>query len=94
MEFISINEIIAAISAYAVLTQLEPDLIINAGTAGGFKKHGAQIGDVFLGTGIKFHDRRIPIPGFVEYGRGNYEAQSSPNLVKVRPCIYSPQEVS
>ena len=40
------------------------DLVINAGTAGGFSRKGAAIGDAFISTGIKHHDRRIAIPGF------------------------------
>ena len=33
------------------------------GTAGGFKRKGAAIGDAFISTQIANHDRRIPIPG-------------------------------
>jgi 5'-methylthioadenosine nucleosidase len=64
------------------LTEIQPDLVINAGTAGGFRKRTAEIGDVFLSTSIKHHDRRIPIPGFVEYGRGNHQAHFPENLIK------------
>lgn len=49
-----------------------PDLIINAGTAGGFQRHGGEVGDVYLGTGAVFHDHRIPLPNYQEYGRGFY----------------------
>mmetsp|Transcript_30616 Transcript_30616/g.33452 ORF Transcript_30616/g.33452 Transcript_30616/m.33452 type:complete len:249 (+) Transcript_30616:42-788(+) len=71
----------AALSAFLAITELKPDLIINAGTAGGFRKHTAQIGDVFISSEFKFHDRRIPIPGFHEYGRGNYTSHPCPHLV-------------
>lgn len=37
---------------------LKPDLVINAGTAGGFKKHDTAIGDVFISTRVRNHDRR------------------------------------
>lgn len=74
---------VAALSAFLAITELKPDLIINAGTAGGFRKHTAQIGDVFISSEFKFHDRRIPIPGFHEYGRGNYTSHPCPHLVKV-----------
>jgi 5'-methylthioadenosine nucleosidase len=74
---------IAAISTFIALTELKPDLIINAGTAGGFKKHSAAIGDVFLSDHVKHHDRRIPLPGFHEYGRGNHESFKCHNLIKV-----------
>ena len=47
------------------------DLIINAGTAGGLPEKGAGIGDVYLGyPSVSYHDRRIPLPDFEEYGRG------------------------
>lgn len=37
---------------------IKPDLVINAGTAGGFKKHDTAIGNVFVSTRVKNHDRR------------------------------------
>lgn len=49
------------------------DLVLNAGTCGGFSRKGAAIGDVFLTTGVANHDRRIPIPGFDMYGIGKLE---------------------
>mmetsp|Transcript_111643 Transcript_111643/g.322715 ORF Transcript_111643/g.322715 Transcript_111643/m.322715 type:complete len:284 (-) Transcript_111643:2025-2876(-) len=49
------------------------DLVLNAGTCGGFKRKGAGIGDVFLTTAVANHDRRIPIPGFDTYGVGKLE---------------------
>jgi len=49
------------------------DLVLNAGTCGGFSIKGAEIGDVFLTTGVANHDRRIPIPGFDTYGIGKLE---------------------
>ena len=33
------------------------------GTAGGFKRKGAAIGDAFISSQVANHDRRIPIPG-------------------------------
>lgn len=39
----------AAIGAYIACTALQPDLIINAGTAGGFRRNHANIGDCFIG---------------------------------------------
>jgi len=52
---------------------LQPNLIINPGTAGGFVSAGANIGDVYLSYPlICYHDRRIPLPGFDAYGIGSY----------------------
>lgn len=63
----------AVLNAYLTLEAHRPDLCINAGTAGGFVKRGAKIGDVILSHGtVRYHDRRIPIPGFDAYGVGSY----------------------
>lgn len=58
----------AALSTFIALRDFNPDLIINAGTAGGFSSRGAKIGDVYFVTSTSFHDRRVPLPGFQEYG--------------------------
>lgn len=63
----------AALNAYVTLSSFKPDLCINAGTAGGFRSRGCAIGDVFLiDRPCKFHDHRIPIPGFDAYGTGSH----------------------
>ncbi|KAA8536022.1 hypothetical protein F0562_028500 [Nyssa sinensis] len=78
----SVGTVSASLVTYASIQVLKPDLIINAGTAGGFKAKGACIGDVFLASDIAFHDRRIPIPVFDLYGVGLQQAFSTPNLLK------------
>ncbi|XP_022989062.1 5'-methylthioadenosine/S-adenosylhomocysteine nucleosidase 1-like [Cucurbita maxima] len=78
----SVGTISASLVTYASVQALQPDLIINAGTAGGFKAKGAIIGDVFLVSECAFHDRRIPIPVFDLYGVGSKQAMSTPNLLK------------
>ena len=40
----------------------KPDVVISAGTAGGFGARGAKIADIYLSTATVNHDRRIPIP--------------------------------
>ena len=63
----------AVLSANHLAQYFKPDIIMSAGTAGGLKKHGAEIGDVYLSDGpICFHDRRIQIDGFRDYGVGRY----------------------
>ncbi|KAJ1440585.1 nucleoside phosphorylase domain-containing protein, partial [Ochromonadaceae sp. CCMP2298] len=47
---------------------------------GGFKCNNAAIGDAFLSTQCVNHDRRIPIPGFTEYGEGSYVSLPTPQL--------------
>ncbi|XP_022896070.1 5'-methylthioadenosine/S-adenosylhomocysteine nucleosidase 2 isoform X2 [Olea europaea var. sylvestris] len=58
----SVGTVSASLITYASIQALQPDLVINAGTAGGFKAKGACIGDVYLASDVAFHDRRIPIP--------------------------------
>jgi hypothetical protein len=43
---------------------------------------GGAIGDVYLSSAFKNHDRRIPIPGFDVFGTGTVTAPACPNLVK------------
>ncbi|XVF45460.1 hypothetical protein PTKIN_Ptkin02bG0208400 [Pterospermum kingtungense] len=78
----SVGTISSSLVTYASIQASKPDLIINAGTAGGFKAKGAGIGDVFLISHVAFHDRRIPIPVFDLYGVGLRQAFSTPNLLK------------
>lgn len=63
----------ASVATLATIQQLHPDLIINSGTCGAFSQRGARIADVYLGSGVMFHDRRVP--GDDEWGTqalGNY----------------------
>ncbi|KAK3010542.1 hypothetical protein RJ639_011445 [Escallonia herrerae] len=78
----SVGTVSASLVTYASIQALQPDLIINAGTAGGFKAKGACIGDAFLASDVAFHDRRIPIPwahGVKEEGVKDYEEASDEN---------------
>ncbi|VVB09637.1 unnamed protein product [Arabis nemorensis] len=78
----SVGTVPASLITFASIQALQPDIIINAGTCGGFKVKGANIGDVFLASDVVFHDRRIPIPMFDLYGVGLRQAFSTPNLLK------------
>ncbi|XP_010268331.1 PREDICTED: 5'-methylthioadenosine/S-adenosylhomocysteine nucleosidase 2 [Nelumbo nucifera] len=78
----SVGTISASLVTYASIQALKPDLIINAGTAGGFKAKETCIGDVYLASDVAFHDRRIPIPVFDQYGIGARKTFSTPNLLK------------
>ncbi|XP_004964320.2 5'-methylthioadenosine/S-adenosylhomocysteine nucleosidase 2 [Setaria italica] len=78
----SVGTVSASLVAYASIQALKPDLIINAGTAGGFKTKGASVGDVFLASDVAFHDRRIPIPVFDMYGVGARKTFAAPNILK------------
>ncbi|KAG0502162.1 hypothetical protein HPP92_002234 [Vanilla planifolia] len=78
----SVGTVSASLVTYASIMALKPDLIINAGTAGGFKAKGASVGGVYLASDVAFHDRRIPIPVFDLYGIGARSTFSTSNLVK------------
>ena len=67
----------ASVATLAALQKIQPDLVINSGTCGAFERNGAKIGDVYLGSGVMFHDRRVP--GDDEWGTqalGNYPVWS------------------
>lgn len=73
----------ATLIAHLGIEKLKPDLIINAGTAGGYKSNNAKVGDVYLSNKhVCFHDRRINIPGFDEFGIGYYPCLPSEQLAK------------
>lgn len=72
----------AAIAAQVGITTFDPDIVISAGTAGAFVEFGSKIGDVYMGVRHQFHDRRIPIPGFSEYGLGSFASNLSEDLVQ------------
>jgi 5'-methylthioadenosine nucleosidase len=69
----NVGTVPSSLATFLALAKMEGqiDLVLNAGTCGGFQRKGAAIGDVFLTTGVAHHDRRIPIPGFDVYGTGN-----------------------
>lgn len=79
----NVGTVPASLAVYASAQAIQPDLIINAGTAGGFKAKGASIGDVYLATHFANHDRRIPLPGFEEYGIGLIESPHAAQLANV-----------
>lgn len=65
----------ATLMAYESINKLCPDVIISAGTAGGFASKGAEIGTVYAsGKHFVFHDRIVPLPGFSEAAVGCYPA--------------------
>eukprot|EP00803_Ostreobium_quekettii_P008206 evm.model.scf_1725EXC.2 EVM.evm.TU.scf_1725EXC.2 scf_1725EXC:17751-21773(-) len=76
----NIGTVAAGLTTYLALLEFSPDLVISAGTAGGFNAKGACIGDVFVSSACVNHDRRIEIPGFKEYGLGLTHSYSTANL--------------
>jgi 5'-methylthioadenosine nucleosidase len=68
----SVGTVPAALYAFAAIQNYNPDLVINAGTCGGFARHDGKVGDAYICHQFVNHDRRIDIPGtpFKEYGVG------------------------
>ena len=69
-----VGSLMAALVAWAAIELLQPDLMINMGTAGGFQSKGAKIGDVYLADKATYHDREFhPIrDAFKKYSVGDY----------------------
>ncbi len=77
----SIGTQTATLAAFMAMEAHRPDVVISAGTAGGFRSRGGEIGTVYLSTEpLVFHDRRIGIPGFTEYGVGSYPTAGTPEM--------------
>lgn len=64
----------AVMTTTAVIDAFGPDLVVSAGTAGGWQRAGAAVGDVYVSwPHVVRHDRRIDIDGLREYGIGRHE---------------------
>eukprot|EP01063_Lacrimia_lanifica_P014345 TRINITY_DN20951_c0_g1_i1.p1 TRINITY_DN20951_c0_g1~~TRINITY_DN20951_c0_g1_i1.p1 ORF type:complete len:288 (+),score=92.92 TRINITY_DN20951_c0_g1_i1:57-866(+) len=74
----------AAVATYAALAAFgKVDMVMSAGTAGGFGHLGAQIGDVYISTKCVFHNRRIPVGSdYEEYGFGHFRSPPLPVLAR------------
>jgi len=63
----------AVMNTSAVLDHVQPDLVVSAGTAGGWASRGGTIGALYLAhPHVVRHDRRIPLAGFDRYGIGEF----------------------
>jgi 5'-methylthioadenosine nucleosidase len=79
----SIGSVPASVLASFAIREFRPDLVLNAGTCGGFLSSEHRIGEVLLGSQyVAFHGRRIDLPRMREYGIGKYVVASSANLSK------------
>ncbi|MCK7598192.1 hypothetical protein M0G74_12995 [Microbulbifer sp. CAU 1566] len=71
----NIGPVAATLMSYTTIDCFSPDLVISAGTAGGFAARGAEIGTVYLSDDrFVFHDRVVPLPGFDQSSIGHYPA--------------------
>lgn len=63
----------AVLNAAAVIHAHRPDLVVSAGTAGGWATRGGAIGKVYLSyPHVVRHDRRIQMEGLHEFGVGRF----------------------
>jgi 5'-methylthioadenosine nucleosidase len=77
----AIGTVPAALNAFLVARTHRPELLVTAGTAGGWAHRGAEIGDVYVSAGrFVYHDRRIDLPGFSAYGVGGFPAVNATAL--------------
>jgi 5'-methylthioadenosine nucleosidase len=74
----NVGTVSAAMVSMLALQKGNPDIYINAGTAGGFQRQGASIGDIYVTSAFVYHDRRIPIPGYDTYGIGYLPSTMNP----------------
>lgn len=80
----------ATLSTYLGIEYFHPELIVSIGTAGGVVENGSALMDIFLSKQIYFVDRRIPMKGYYNYGRGGYKSISLPFIdkkLKIKPGI-------
>lgn len=79
----SIGTDAAALTTLEVVRRFSPDVLISAGTAGGWQSKGARIGDVYVSRErFVHHDRRIAIDGFDRYGVGSYPSADTAHLAE------------
>jgi len=72
-------------------TTFSPRWMISAGTAGGFIERGGAIGTVVVASGpVIFHDRRVPIPGFDRYARGEFPSADLDDVARALGFVPGP----
>jgi 5'-methylthioadenosine nucleosidase len=77
----------AALTTQVAIASHQPDLVLTVGTAGGWTRAGAEIGDVYVAWDrFVHHDHRIAIPGFAEFGLGNHPAADLRSLAEACGC--------
>ncbi len=73
----------AAVTTWALIERLDPQLLVNAGTCGGFQSRSGTIGTTYLAGGdYLIHDHRIPLPGFQALGVSRLPATRYPAVEK------------
>ena len=72
----------ATLTTYVGYERFHPDLIISIGSAGGVLQNESRINGIYYSTAIFFYDRRLPIPGYHEYGLGDYKPLNLSDISK------------
>jgi 5'-methylthioadenosine nucleosidase len=74
----SIGTTAAALTTHVALNLEDvprPGLVLSVGTAGGWSRHGSEVGDTYFAWPyFTCHDRRIDLPGFQAFGDGDLPA--------------------
>ena len=74
----------ASLTAFLLCRRFRPDLLVNAGTCGGFRSAGAEIGSIYVGAdAFLFHDHWIPLPRFDAFGVGRIPANPPDEVVRL-----------
>ena len=78
-----IRTIAAALAGYKLCHRVGPDLLVNAGTCGGFQARGGEVGSVYVADHeILFHDHRVPIAGWDRFGEGRIPARATDAVIQ------------
>ena len=68
----AIGTLPASLTTLLAVQKINPKIVISAGTCGGFIARDGFIGEIILADRCVFHDRRIPLEGFIKYGVGDF----------------------
>ncbi len=63
-----VGKVSAGVITTLLIEHYHPRVIINAGTAGGIKSSGVNIGEIIVADSVSNHDVHIPSEGYNEYG--------------------------
>ena len=73
----------ATLAAWTSIRAFAPDLLLNAGTCGGFEARGGAVGAIYCSRGdLLFHDRRIPLERFALQAAGRWPSADAPRLAE------------
>lgn len=81
----------ASLMAYCAIRDIKADVLLSAGTAGGFVRRGAQIGTVYLSDRQFYcHDHHVPLSGFEHSAQGHFAAHDVRAIAEQLGLPYGP----